>query len=328
MPLTISEKREAQPVEWDEIWRGCEYATYFHSREWAEIWCQYTGGALRPGARLIRFSDGRRALLALSYEERYHRWLRHYYSAPAGTFGGWISTEALRIEHGRLLTDYLRRRLASLEWRLNPYDPLSATVPIRGRSDRTQVLDLEAGAEAVLRGFSRGHRSAINKARRQGVAVGPATRRSDWEAYFRLYRASLARWGERATSEYGWELFGLMFESKSPRIKLWLAWHQHEPLAGALCFYAPRHAVYWHGAAAAEGFAARPATLLLTEVILDACRQGYRWFDFNPSGGHPGVEQFKARFGARSLQADVIRLESRRARCLRRLWICLHRAAA
>ena len=32
-----------------------------------------------------------------------------------------------------------------------------------------------------------------------------------------------------------------------------------------------------------------PLTLLMAEIIRDACSSGHRWFDFNPSGGLEGV---------------------------------------
>jgi lipid II:glycine glycyltransferase (peptidoglycan interpeptide bridge formation enzyme) len=38
--------------------------------------------------------------------------------------------------------------------------------------------------------------------------------------------------------------------------------------------------------------------LLYAQIIRDAHNQGYRYFDFNPSGGHEGVVHFKESFGA------------------------------
>ena len=58
MPRTercrIAAVRSAAPGEWDAIWTGCDHATYFHSRDWAEIWQTYTEGAVRPDPRVIQ----------------------------------------------------------------------------------------------------------------------------------------------------------------------------------------------------------------------------------------------------------------------------------
>jgi len=89
-----------------------------------------------------------------------------------------------------------------------------------------------------------------------------------------------------------------------------------EVVAGALCFYARRHAVYWHGAALKRARAARPMNLLIDnllidEVLRDACaRDELRWFDFNPSGPLAGVRAFKQHFGARSIACPTVRRES------------------
>jgi lipid II:glycine glycyltransferase (peptidoglycan interpeptide bridge formation enzyme) len=77
-------------------------------------------------------------------------------------------------------------------------------------------------------------------------------------------------------------------------------------IAGALCFYAQKHAVYWHGAALQSHFSLRPVNLLMSEIIRHACEEGHQWFDLNPSGGHPGVKKFKESLGAQALKAPVI----------------------
>jgi lipid II:glycine glycyltransferase (peptidoglycan interpeptide bridge formation enzyme) len=89
-------------------------------------------------------------------------------------------------------------------------------------------------------------------------------------------------------------------------VKLWVAEYQNRIISGALCFYSKRHVVYWHGAGLSDYFHLRPANLLLSEVIKHACEDGYWWFDFNPSGTHEGVANFKRRFGAKSMACPVI----------------------
>jgi hypothetical protein len=65
MTVQMESVREASSSEWDEIWQKCSYATYFHSREWAEIWDAHTEGRIHPRPLLITCSDARTALLPL-----------------------------------------------------------------------------------------------------------------------------------------------------------------------------------------------------------------------------------------------------------------------
>ena len=141
----------------------------------------------------------------------------------------------------------------------------------------------------------------------------------DWQTYFRVYEDSLIRWGEDATSRYGWELFEAMFRRNSPHIQLWVAMYEGKLVAGDICFYAKRHVVAWHAAALEKFFHLRPVNLLRYEVIKNACEQGYSWYDLNPSGGHEGVKQFKKRLGAVSLPCHTMVKEKKSSELMRRM---------
>ena len=260
---------------------------------------------------LVTFSDGTEAVLPLSVQIGQRGIVRKYVSSPAGTFGGWISNDELSIRHAVLLADYLTKRPGSVFWRLNPYDHLVFKASVRTtRDDETQALNLADGFDAACKGWTKGHGSAARKARREGVMVRQASTLDDWCAYYRAYEDSLRRWGEKVSAKYSWEIFREMCRLKSPYIKLWLAHYQEKVIAGALCFYAARHVVYWHGAALESYFHLRPVHLLMYEAIKDACEKGRCWFDFNPSGGHEGVKSFKKSFGAQELPCPYVQTTS------------------
>ncbi len=322
--LRIEEVRPASATEWDRAFDGCAYATHFHSREWAEAWAAVGAGRLRPAPTAAHFSDGARAVLVLTRERRGRgRWPRAL-SNPAGTYGGWLAGPEVGAEHGRLLAGLMCAAAPESWWRVNPFDPFAGAldhgVPRAAtvQDDETDVLDLRAGFEAVLTGFSRGHRSALSKARRAGVAVRGARGERDWDAYQAVVADSIRRWGARGGSaDYPPRLFEEI--RRGSRAKLWVAEHDGHVVAGALCFYAPHHAVYWHGATLERAFEVRPSTLLLAQVIEDACARGCEWFDFNPSGGLAGVREFKRRFGTRPLACPVVTHRSSRARVTERI---------
>lgn len=312
MIATITDERVPTAAEWDAVWSACDHATYFHCREWAEIWQEHTGGRLCPAPRVVTFSDGCEALLPLA---RGH-WppgsgLRHL-SSPGGTFGGWISADPLGLPHAAALGRYIIGSCPGLVWRLNPYDELQRHSGVRADiHDETQVIPLEAGFDRVIRTWTKGHRSAASKARREGVEVGVAQSAGDWIEYHRVHLDSIRRWGDRARTTYDRRFFERMGERGSPRIRLWTARHSGRLIAGALCFYAGRHVVYWHGAALETHFELRPVHLLMHDAIRHACDNGYAWFDLNPSGALDGVRAFKKSFGARAEPCPVVRRRDR-----------------
>lgn len=307
MSLRVTEERLATPEEWDRVWVKCDYATYFQSREWADVWQKYTQGDMRPDAKMITFSDGKRALLPFSSRRIVKGLLKQYISSPAGTFGGWISDDDLSSIHDGVLYEYIIKHFKILVWRINPYCSLKVSPYIQGvKKDETHTLNLEYGFDHIYKGWTKGHSSAARKARKAGVDIREAITLSDWESYYRIYEESLRRWGESATSRYGWNIFKYMYDLSSSNIKLWLAIFEGKVVAGAMCLYATKHVGYWHGAASSEYFNLRPVNLLMYEIIKKACKDEYGWFDFNPSGGHEGVKAFKKSFGTDSLACPVI----------------------
>jgi hypothetical protein len=308
MSLKITDIRSAGPAEWDAIWEGCPYSTYFHSREWAEIWNIYTKGVICPDSKVIEFSDGKKALLPLSLNKSENCFL----SSPAGTYGGWISTDSLGTEHAALLAKYLTEGTLNLTWRLNPYDKLAFKVGVNTtKSEKTHSLKLSDGFGTVYRKWETGSIARkVRKARKCGVSVRTASGPKDWNDYYEVYEDSLQRWGTNATSFYSRKLFDEMYRRDSPYIKLWLSVYHNRIIAGALCFYSKTHVVYWHGAALKNYFHLRPVNILMFEAIKQACQEGYIWFDFNPSGMHKGVEEFKKSFGSEVLKCPAIVLKT------------------
>lgn len=291
--------RKAFDFEWDLRWSRSPTATFFHGREWAQIWQRYRKYC--PVPRVVHFSDGRSAFLPLTrYGDTLH-------SSPACTYGGWLGDEKLTASHSRLLVEFLLRRPRNLFWRINPFDPLAEGLRIPGIvSDHTHVLDLDEGCERIFAGWAESYRRAARKAEKIGIAVRLAESESDWRQYFGLYCDSLNRWGARTTEVYGWEFFRILAASRSGRIRLWLAWHEGRAVSGALCLYGPKHVSYWHGATLASYLPRHPVQLLFQEIIRDACSRSFRWLDLNPSGGLRGVEEFKSRLGAVRISSPYV----------------------
>ncbi|MHC4896841.1 MAG: GNAT family N-acetyltransferase, partial [Planctomycetota bacterium] len=265
--LKIESVRLAKDEEWDALYEACPHTTYFHSREWAELWDRATGGRLQSWPRLVEFVDGERAVLPMSVQCGARGLVRNYLSTAAGTYGGWLTERPLSDEHADTLSNYLIHGFDRLDWRLNPYDEQALKTNVnRGHYDETLALDLEPGFKTVHRRWSKGHRAAVNQARRENVTVRVADNVDDWQNYYTVYQDSLARWKGRATSQHPKELFEEFGRLSSDHVRLWVAETCGIFVAGALCLYSENNVSYWHGAALESQFPRRPVHLLMYEA--------------------------------------------------------------
>lgn len=288
---------------WDAHWRGCDYATFFHSREWYTVWRQYQPKYQIEALHFI-FSDGKEAVVPASISKTSGQYLM----SPGRTYGGWISADELTEEHASLLYQHLVGR--NTYWRINPYDTNSKVVVHPDQTaDDTNVILLPKDFDELYSRWSSNHKKGVKKGMKESE-VRPATTLEEWKAYFGLYQKCLKRWGEQATSNYSWELFEELYRLSSDHVKLWLTYHQGAIIGGGLCFYGSRHVVCWHSAVDDDYFSKKPIFSMFRYAIAHACEQEYAWFDFNPSGGHEGVKKFKEGFATVEMDAPVLRVQA------------------
>ncbi|MFQ5700211.1 MAG: lipid II:glycine glycyltransferase FemX [Acidobacteriota bacterium] len=284
--------------------RASREATFFHTPLWHRLVVR-TFPRYRDVSLGATLASGVRVVVPLLEVGRHVKGLfRDHVSTFAGCYGGPIADGPLEDRERSAIQAALlgQPRLAQLQLTSNPFgaDPVELEDHV-AREDFTQVLRLGPGCSSVLGGFSDSNRRSIRKARRLGVTIRAAETLADYRAYYGVYEDSLRRWGQRATSRYPVGLFeqGHRLAREHPgHLKLWLAEHEGDVIAGAWVFYWNRHGVYWHGGTMERFFPYRPSNLLQAEVIKDACERGFLYYDFNPSGGHEGVVRFKRSFGA------------------------------
>jgi Acetyltransferase (GNAT) domain len=321
--LTIQHQSDASVAEWRRIWLACEHATFFHAPEWAETWEKYSRGLVRPAAQLIRFSDGREALLPLSYQRRMKGLLSGYVCSPEATYGGWISEQPLTTAHAVLLTRWLLEAQGkNLVWRLNPYDPLALQAAmicsVAARRDQTHAIRLSDDPEQLFKGFKKGTREDIRKAQKKGcIEVSPAESEEEWRAYHRVYQDSLARWGHSPNEGYRWELFDQLRRLDSPYVRLWIARYDGQVVSGELSFYAQRQSVSWHAATLKDYLRSGVSKYQSFEILKDCCARGLQWLDFNPSAGLDGVKELKESFRAEALPAPLVYVDTALKRVIR-----------
>lgn len=317
MAVTIQHESEPTLEEWRRVWNACDYATYFHSPEWADVWAKHTHGRVRPAPKLLRFSDGRSAIVPLCFETKFRGLLDRYVSSPEATYGGWISADALTTTHAVLLTRWmLSAQGKNLVWRFNPYDPLALPAAmicnVEGRRDVTHSVRLDASPEQLFKGFKKGTREDIKKAQKKGcIEISTAETLEEWRAYYRVYQDSLTRWGLGPDGGYRWELFDTIRRLESPHVRLWIGRYEGRIVSGELSLYSRRHAVSWHAATLKDYLRSGVGKFQTFHIIKDSCERGYEWVDFNPSAGLGGVQELKESFRARVLPAPLVYVDTR-----------------
>ena len=305
--------RALRPLEdgfWLEVAPRSGRATFFHTPHWRDL-ALGASPELRDATVGAELSDGTRVVLPLLETGRSTKGFhRHLISTFGGCYGGMIADSPL--PDGLVAETYaalLGQRVGSLEMTGNPLAGAHRMPQgFESRPYSTHLVSLTEGWDGAQRRFSRGNRSSINRGRREGVTSRLAVSLDDYRSYYDVYERTLKRWGDRATSRYPWHLFeqGHDLGRHHPEnMRLWLAGKDETVMAGAWVFYWNRHAVYWHGATDDRFSSSRPANVLHADIIKDSCERGYRWYDFNPSGGHEGVARFKSSFGSHVEPIDV-----------------------
>ncbi|MGM0558406.1 MAG: lipid II:glycine glycyltransferase FemX [Myxococcota bacterium] len=287
---------------WREVAEECEHATFFHSPLWHRVMEITFEDRVDRSVGAV-FDNGTRAVFPMAeLPANVPLVLRNFMSTHLFCYGGPISDGPIPAGGiAKMLGAFPRKRAYRIEIMGNPLDLHLSFDGYESEEDFTHILELDRNWDDVFSDFSRGHRSSYRKAKKKNVEVRRGGSAADWDAYYGAYEASLERWGDDVSSVHPRGLFDALHEvsrEHPENIQLWLAEVDGDLASGAIVFYWNRHVDYWHGAAHEEYFDHRPNNLLHGEIIEDAIERGFDYYDFNPSGGHEGVANFKSRFGA------------------------------
>lgn len=292
--------------EWDEIVAASPGATGFHSRGWSVahssidpryrsrcLGVDLAGGGLAALPLLVRRGLLRNGLFGRAF------------ASSSSVYGGpLLAGRHLTEADWRGFLDALEAfPLGRVECYGNPHEPLPAALAGRFRTRRssTHVIDLSGLGEDVVESFTSACRRNVRKARREGIVVERLDASSGIAEYLAIYADTLRRWGKPAGE--GHDERQMRAWITAPCAELWGAREPGGRLAAAGFFLFARDvAVYWHGAMLEELAALRPANALHAHLIEDARRRGCRRYDFNPSGGLRGVEEFKESFSAERVE--------------------------
>jgi hypothetical protein len=282
-------------------------ATFFHTPEWSRLMEVAFPGHAKSWPVGFQLDDGALAVLPVVRWSGFCGLTSSVYSMFPGVYGGPVCSRELKNRERLAINEWLAGRKSMRCFSLtppgvpNPLPKGASALPMS-----TQRLRLEKDLDLQKAGIlSHGKKYSIRRAEREGIRVSTAESIDAWRDYYRAYQASISRWEKSPAIRYPLRLFEAMAEDQSGGIHLWVASVGEDFAAGAVVLSFGRHIVTWHEASFQEFHRLRVKDYLLIKVIEDAAQKGFPYFDFNPSGGHQSVEEFKASFGA-----EVVALEA------------------
>lgn len=183
--------------------------------------------------------------------------------------------------------------------RLNPF--VSNTQHLQALTDGVQFsnqityLDLTRSEDELWRGFNRGNRSNINKAKRCGVVVEKDNNGIYLQKFYELYLETMRRNQAEDWYDFSLDFFVDSFTSLGNKISLFCASYDKQIVAAASFLHDGEVVHYFLGASDSNYLTLRPNNLLMYRAICWAKRQGFQLF--NLGGGYKdSLARFKAGF--------------------------------
>ncbi len=146
-------------------------------------------------------------------------------------------------------------------------------------------------------------RWAISKAAKSGVIVRPAETESELRAWYRIYLSTMRR---NCIPPRPYRLFSALWEILRPQdmMQLLLAEHHQSGrsriIAGSIFFTFGHTVSYAFNGSCLGDLSLRPNDAIQWRAINDACRNGYRRFDFGEvPDEHHELAKFKSKWGAK-----------------------------
>ena len=195
-----------------------------------------------------------------------------------------------------------------------PPAPSLRRAPVAVQPSDTVVIDLSRGEDELLASMHKKNRYNIRLAERKGVTVrvvDPAaskereTARSALRSWYEIYRETARRDGITIHApQYYEHLFELVRPGADPRLRLYLAEHEGDLLAGIIVVLHGGGATYLYGASSDEKRNLMPNYALQWRAMREAREFGCGWYDLfgvppadDPKHPLHGLYRFKTGFG-------------------------------
>ena len=200
-------------------------------------------------------------------------------------------------------TPGIKEKLKQLGFEFSP----DATGHFGGTQPRCNMkLSLEGSLDDIQARFHQKWRYNTRVAAKKGVTIHADTTRDDLEIFHNIYRVTA---GRNEFTGRSLSYFQKMWDALEPAglMKLFVTYHDSQPLSAAICFLLPPQCWYIYGASSNEKRNLMPNHLMQWTMIQWAKENGCELYDFrgvpDPDKGEmpPGEEglvRFKTGFGA------------------------------
>lgn len=174
----------------------------------------------------------------------------------------------------------------------------------------TSVVDLNRIDDDPFDIYNRSCRNKVRKAKREDVEVSDHSH--DWEAFYEILAETWDRHEKTPTHTLP-ELRDL-YRRFPDRVKLSMAYHEDEPVAGILQFFVSSTTnFHFYNCHREEYRDLAPVNLLIDTEIRRSLEEGFRYFDFGTTvenyDWNDGLMTFKESFGAMGHFRNVFELE-------------------
>jgi hypothetical protein len=302
-----------------DAWRRAvamdEDAVASQTPEWMDCVC--AGGRYVDATRAYEAEDGRRLILPLA-RMRVPRPVSAVSSMPFGWgTGGLLSSDGrVRADDVASVVDDLiggRQLVTAVRPSPTAADAWAPAVPAGAVQipHMSQLVSLDAGFDAVWRGFSSTVRSNCRKAVRRGVSAERDDTGRLMPVFDGLYRKSIDRWASQQ-HEPRWlahwrgrhrdpvEKFQNVAAKLGPACHVWVAWRDGQPIAAVVVLSHGLHSTMWRSAIDKEAGRGTGATELLHQLAIEeACDKGQRFYHLGDSAPASSLARNKRGFGAR-----------------------------
>ena len=164
------------------------------------------------------------------------------------------------------------------------------------------ILDLTQPMESIIQNMKPKWRYNCRLALKKGVQVRQA-KKYEIIVFYDLLKETSRR---DRIAIHGFDYYEALFENNSPEIRLYLAEHEGDVLAGIVTLFRGIEAVYLYGASSDKKRNFMPAYALQLKAMEDAKNFGCKKYDFfgippgnDKSHSMSGLYQFKTGFGGR-----------------------------
>jgi CelD/BcsL family acetyltransferase involved in cellulose biosynthesis len=285
------------PSECDELAGESPDTTFYHTRLWLD-----TVAAAHANMSVACFVAEDAGAVAGFLPFFFVRTgpFRRAWSLPFGTYGGPV-VRAGSDAQSALLTRF--RALPSvrdvIEAGWTDYGNIGTEAQWRTLAQQTHIVDLEEGFDNIWNEkLGRDKQQRSRRAERLGVKVFRSRDPRDLDAHYEIYLERMRAFGTRIVHPR--LLFQKLFAEGGERVRLYVARCEDVVVGAHFNFCHRGEMIAWFGMTNARGEGLQAGTLLYTEIMRDACRDGLVRYNLGGSLCRESLVAYKESLGGRS----------------------------